>query len=79
MAGLEERVSALEASHDHLAAMLVSIQRGIALATSSAATAETTATEAREKAIQLSRAVAAFSNELMAVESALGIEPEDTT
>ena len=77
MAGLEERVASLEATHDRLAAMLVSIQRGIALATSSAATAETLALEARDRTTQLSRAVAAFTNELMAVESALGMEPED--
>ena len=79
MAGLEDRVAALEKRNDHLAAMLLSIQRGIALATSSAATAETVAGEARELAIRLSRAVAAFTNELMAVETALGMQPEDTS
>ena len=78
MAGLEERVADLEAMHDRLSAMLVSIQRGIALATSSAATAETLAIEARDQTIRLSRAVAAFTNELMAVVSALGMEPEDS-
>lgn len=82
MASLEERLAAAESAVDNLRAMLMSIQRAIALATSTAATAETVAAEARDmastnavKVTRLSKAVAAFTNELMAVESALGMPP----